>query len=78
LTLTKRIKDKRENEVGQEHHVELAKRGEMPCIVRDLTDDEATIIMVDSAELREKDKPQASNNSKERKRRNRRSKDTPH
>ncbi|GHU70574.1 hypothetical protein AGMMS49992_03140 [Clostridia bacterium] len=33
---------------------ELAERGEMPCIVRDLTDDEATIIMVDSNLQREK------------------------
>ncbi|GHT83998.1 hypothetical protein FACS18947_0770 [Bacteroidia bacterium] len=33
---------------------ELAERGEMPCIIRDLTDDEATIIMVDSNLQREK------------------------
>jgi ParB family chromosome partitioning protein len=33
---------------------ELAERGTMPCIVRDLTDDEATIIMVDSNLQREK------------------------
>jgi ParB family chromosome partitioning protein len=33
---------------------ELAERGEMPCIVRNLTDDEATIIMVDSNLQREK------------------------
>lgn len=32
---------------------ELAERGEMPCIVRNLTDDEATIIMVDSNLQRE-------------------------
>ena len=32
----------------------LAKRDTMPCIVRDLTDDEATIIMVDSNLQREK------------------------
>jgi len=33
---------------------ELAERGIMPCIIRDLTDDEATIIMVDSNLQREK------------------------
>jgi ParB family chromosome partitioning protein len=33
---------------------EIAARGEMPCIVRNLTDDEATIIMVDSNLQREK------------------------
>lgn len=33
---------------------ELAERGTMPCIVRNLTDDEATIIMVDSNLQREK------------------------
>lgn len=33
---------------------ELAERGAMPCIVRNLTDDEATIIMVDSNLQREK------------------------
>lgn len=33
---------------------ELAEQTEMPCIVRDLTDDEATIIMVDSNLQREK------------------------
>jgi ParB family chromosome partitioning protein len=33
---------------------ELAGRGTMPCIVRDLTDDEATIIMVDSNLQRER------------------------
>jgi len=33
---------------------ELAERGDMPCIVRNLTDDEATIIMVDSNLQREK------------------------
>ncbi|MDR0519460.1 MAG: ParB/RepB/Spo0J family partition protein, partial [Clostridiales Family XIII bacterium] len=33
---------------------EIAERGEMPCIVRDLTDDEATIIMVDSNLQRER------------------------
>jgi len=33
---------------------ELAERGTMPCIIRDLTDDEATIIMVDSNLQREK------------------------
>ncbi|MDR3363508.1 MAG: ParB/RepB/Spo0J family partition protein [Clostridiales Family XIII bacterium] len=33
---------------------ELAGRGEMPCIVRNLTDDEATIIMVDSNLQRER------------------------
>lgn len=33
---------------------ELAERGSMPCIVRNLTDDEATIIMVDSNLQREK------------------------
>ena len=33
---------------------ELAERDTMPCIVRDLTDDEATIIMVDSNLQREK------------------------
>jgi ParB family chromosome partitioning protein len=33
---------------------ELAERGEMPCIVRNLTDDEATIIMVDSNLQRER------------------------
>jgi ParB family chromosome partitioning protein len=33
---------------------ELAERGTMPCIVRDLTDDEATIIMVDSNLQRER------------------------
>ena len=27
---------------------QMADRSEMPCIVRDLTDEEATIIMVDS------------------------------
>ncbi len=32
---------------------ELAERGEMPCIIRDLTDDESTIIMVDSNLQRE-------------------------
>ena len=32
---------------------ELAERGDMPCIVRNLTDDEATIIMVDSNLQRE-------------------------
>jgi ParB family chromosome partitioning protein len=32
---------------------ELARRSEMPCIVRDLTDDEATVIMVDSNLQRE-------------------------
>ncbi len=32
---------------------ELAERGEMPCIIRDLSDDESTIIMVDSNLQRE-------------------------
>lgn len=32
---------------------ELAKRQDMPCLVRELTDDEATIIMVDSNLQRE-------------------------
>jgi ParB family chromosome partitioning protein len=33
---------------------EMAERGVMPCIIRDLTDDEATIIMVDSNLQRER------------------------
>ena len=36
---------------------ELAERETMPCIIRDLTDDEATVIMVDSNLQREKIRP---------------------